>query len=200
MLLGSHNSWTFGKTQWWVPSFTCRCQSLNIKEQYEKGVRFFDLRLKYSKKGWQVAHGSAIFKVSFYSDLTFLDSQKDCYVRIILEYNSKPKDEEKIKQYFRSECNTLKTLYPDIKFCNGRMKYSWEVIYNFLYEEPELLDRYSSTTSLFNSNNKFLKIIDDWYPKLYAKLNNKKIIEDYKKNGPFDKWLFIDFVEIGIEG
>lgn len=197
MLLGSHNSWTFGKTQWWVPSFTCRCQSLDIREQYKEGVRFFDLRLKYSpNKGWEVAHGWAIFKVFFHGDLTFLNNQKDCYVRVILEYNSKPKNEQKIIENFRSECKTLEDIYPNIKFCNGRMKYSWETIYNFKHKEPELLDRYSSTTSLFKSDNKFLKIIDDWYPKLYAKLNNKRIKEEYIKNGPFDKWLFIDFINL----
>ena len=68
-------------------------------------------------------------------------------------------------------------------------------MYEFINEDiPTLIDRYSSTTSLFNSDNKFLRIIDDLYPKLYAKLRNKKNFKEFDEC-PND-YLFVDFVEI----
>ena len=68
-------------------------------------------------------------------------------------------------------------------------------MYEFTNEDiPTLVDRYSSTTSLFESDNKFLRIIDDLYPKLYAKLRNKKNFKEFDE-GPND-YLFVDFVEI----
>lgn len=52
---------------------------------------------------------------------------------------------------------------------------------------------YSSVTSLFNSNSKFLRIIDDLCPWIYAKLNNKKNINTYKDD---DCTLVVDFINI----
>lgn len=192
--LGSHNSWSFGKTKWYIPSFVCRCQNLNIQEQYNKGVRLFDLRIRLDKNEFKAAHGSATFKVNFEKDLEFL-KDKDCYVRVMLEYNSCPKNIEKIESLFKEYCQSLESEYPNIKFFSGNRKWDEKNIYQFKNEYPKLLHRYSSTTSWFNSTSKLLRISDDWWPWLYAKFHNKKSLEEFKSN-PKDYWLFIDFIEI----
>lgn len=195
MKLGSHNSWSFGKTDWYIPTFTCKCQNLNIQEQYNLGVRLFDLRLRLKKKVWYPAHGSACFKCDFIKDLKWLNEKGDCYVRLMLEYNSKPKNSNDIVETFDDYCTNLENTYNNIKFFGGRKKWDW-TSYAHTCKNPEetLIDRYSSTTSFFSSTNKLLRISDDWWPYLYAKCYNK---DNYKKYKDSSDWLFIDFVEYG---
>jgi hypothetical protein len=85
-------------------------------------------------------------------------------------------------------------MYDNINFFGGKLKYTWETLYTFNGKDIPLIDKYSSTTSLFKTNNKFLKIIDDWWPCLYAKLYNKKNYEEYMKS-PHSDCLFIDFID-----
>ena len=49
MILASHNSLTYYKPQWYLRplAWIGRCQSKTIQEQYELGVRYFDIRIKY---------------------------------------------------------------------------------------------------------------------------------------------------------
>ena len=194
--IGSHNSWSYAPMAWYIPSFTCRCQKLSIDKQYEAGVRLFDLRLRLVELyQWKAAHGSAILKVDWREDLAWLNSKEDCYVRVILEYNKEPEDLEVIESLFKGYCNRLEETFPKIKFFGGNRKWDWKRLYEFRNPDEPLLDQYSSVTSWFKSKNKFLKIIDDWWPWLYAKFHNKEIIKHYKLYGPSDKWLFIDFVK-----
>ena len=61
MIKGSHNSWTYLKPKkWWMYliRWAAKCQSKNIIEQYNAGVRCFDLRLKCKENGDMcIAHG-----------------------------------------------------------------------------------------------------------------------------------------------
>ena len=193
--LGSHNSWSYAKPlKWYLPHFIFKCQDSNIKTQYEIGSRIFDLRLRLKDdNSFGVAHGFGIFNADFYKDLEWLND-KDAYVRVILEYNSEPKYYMHIKQMFIDKCKELVIKYPNIKFAEGRCKWNWEQIYKFDYQLPKIRDSYSSTTSLFESDNKFLRIIDDWWPWLYAKLRNKKNITKFKEDHKDDEYLFMDFL------
>lgn len=194
--IGSHNSWSFAPTRWYIPHFICKCQNLDIEGQYNARVRLFDLRLRLEDLcKWRVAHGSAFFAVDWREDLAWLNHKEDCYVRVILEYNKKPKQYDLIESLFKGYCKYLVSRFPKIKFFGGNCKWDWKKLYEFENPDEPLLDKYSSTTSWFNSKNKFLKIIDDCWPWLYAKFHNKEIIKQYKLYGPSDKWLFIDFIK-----
>ena len=89
--------------------------------------------------------------------------------------------------------------YKHIKFFGGNRKYDWLVIHRFKGKEPTLVDMYSSTTRFLGKRDdsnvfqKFLNIIDDWFPLLYALTWNKKNFNDFKEK---DKFLFFDFVNI----
>jgi len=194
--LGSHNSWTFAKTlHWYYPAFMARCQNLDIIKQYKTGVRLFDLRLRWDDcLGWVVAHGFVKFKTDWKRDLEYLNNRKDCYVRVILEYNRPIRKDSDITANFSDMCRYLEIIYPNIKFFGGNRKWDWRAVYDFTTPNVSLLDRYSSTTSLFNSELKLLRVIDDWWPWLYARLRNKKNIEEYKKNNS-GQWLFIDYIQ-----
>lgn len=195
--LGSHNSWTFApKRHWWFPAFMARCQNKTIQQQYEAGVRLFDLRLKFYKGKWEVAHGYCLFKADWLYDLLWLSHKnEDIYVRVFLEYNNHPKYEETLISEFWDLCRYLERRFSTIKFFGGVLKCKGTVYYFDNKDIPVLLDRYSSMTSLFTSESKLLKIIDDWWPWLYARLRNRKNIEWYKDNSPMKEWLFIDFVK-----
>ena len=204
MNIGSHNSLSYIRPKkWWMRPFhfMARCQDIDFVDQYILGARVFDLRISFDRKYFgkvQVRHGAMEFDVPisllnlFYY---YLNSAGDCYLRVILEFNKEPKDIEYQEQKFRTYCEQLENKYKHIKFFGGNRKYDWNVVYEFTNKDiPTLVDRYSSTTSLFKSDNKFLRIIDDLYPKLYAKLRNKKNFKEFDE-GPND-YLFVDFVEI----
>ena len=204
MNIGSHNSLSYIRPKkWWMRPFhfMARCQDIDFVDQYILGARVFDLRISFDRKHFgkvQVRHGAMEFDVPtsllnlFYY---YLNSAGDCYLRVILEFNKEPKDIEYQEQKFKTYCEQLENKYKHIKFFGGNRKYDWNVVYQFMNEDiPTLVDRYSSTTSLFKSDNKFLRIIDDLYPKLYAKLRNKKNFKEFDE-GPND-YLFVDFVEI----
>ena len=54
MIYGSHNTMSFLPVkQWWLRPFRAwgRCQRLSLAEQWEAGVRYFDMRIKFDSKG-----------------------------------------------------------------------------------------------------------------------------------------------------
>lgn len=202
-MLGSHNSWTFSPIKhWWQkPLKMCvQCQDKNIYEQYAEGVQFFDLRLKVHANGnTDVAHGCIIFKTDWKDDLEELNKLSKenypIYVRVILEYNKKPNDWSIIEKKFQAICANLICVYPNLTFVGGYPKYN--MTNGYLPEcQQMLVDKYSSTTSLFKTSAKsILGQVDDLYPKYYAsKYNkkNKKLYKDILESK--DKVLFIDFV------
>lgn len=190
MILQSHNSWSFLKAKkWWLRpfEFMARCQRKDLTEQYyQYNVRSFDLRIKFNKKGdLIVAHGFMQYDITFNElmvDLLFINSL-NCSVRILHEVrNKKNYTEENVKK-FQDLCKGLEEKFPNIKFFCGRNLYNWEVDYDFKYKPTED-EKYSSVCSP--------KLIDDWFPWIYAKLHNKENLE----KGTDKDILSIDFVDI----
>ena len=206
MNIGTHNSLTYltPKT-WWgkLLKFTARCQSIDYEKQYELGARVFDVRLWYDDDfKIEIRHGRIAYRGGFtvlYDMFHFLDNKKDCYVRLICEEDSFAKKSPLVsikERYFMDECHSFEIQFPNIKFFGGYRKYDEHVLYKFENTDiPKLIDRYSSTTSLFKSDNKFLRILDDLCPILYAKLKNHTNREKHLASGSKD-YLFIDFINI----
>ena len=203
MVLGSHNTLSYlTPSKWYKRPFKwmAKCQNKSYDWQYDNGVRLFDLRVRFSD--WHeliVCHGNMEYKFTQYNlkqFLRYLNRKKDCYLRVIYEVNNNKDILKNIKEYwFKDFCRNVEDTYKDVVFFGGNRKYDWKQIFKFLTEEkaPKLIDRYSSTTSLFKSNNRFLRIIDDLWPWLYAKLNNSKNYNLYKDT---KDCLFIDFVDM----
>ena len=190
MQLGTHNSMSFSKARkWWMEPFRflARCQAVSLQRQYELGARLFDLRIKFNKKGEVFfAHGIMEYKESIDDALAFLDSI-GADVRILLE--NQP---DEFENSFIVWCQKVRKQYPNIKFFGGRNKYTWKEVYKFGYKGPSFHEKYSS----YNTEEKDKPItgtyLDDWFPLLYAWLNNKKNIE----KGTDRDYLMIDFVNI----
>lgn len=191
MILGSHNSWSYLPVkQWYLKplAFTARCQNVDIKTQYEKyGVRCFDLRVRFTPTdGLIIAHGIIEYKYNYYNlidDLAYLDSKGDCCIRVLHETRNKKQYTVYSKNSFIDFCDYIKRTFNRIKFWCGRNLYNWEVDYDFEYK-PECEENYSSV--------KAPKLIDDWWPWLYAKRHNKEIIE----KGTDKDILLMDFVNL----
>ena len=188
MILGSHNSWSYLPVKkWWMKpiAFTARCQRKTIQEQYELGVRCFDLRVRWKDWEIQVAHGCIVYDISLQQlkdDLTWLNEKGDCFVRILHEARTRKQYEESVA-FFRSFCYVSLSDYPNIRFWCGRNLYDWMVDYDFGFY-PTCEEKYASVCPP--------KILDDWWPWLYAKFHNRKI----REQGTDSDILLIDYVDI----
>lgn len=196
-MFGTHNSWTYRKPiKWYMKPlrFLAQCQDVDIQTQLkEYNISLFDLRIKFINNEPYIYHGIFNYGKVDYNDFKLLNDN-NCYLRVMLESNSKMKDQIIQEQQFITFCNELKQKYPNIKFFGGNRKYDGKVVYNFKTAYPSLIDLYSSVTSLFDNDNKYLRVLDDWFPRLYALLKNKKNLKEYVDTE--DTYLFYDFVNI----
>lgn len=171
-------------------AFTAKCQDADIKTQYEKyGVRCFDLRVKFEQGEPVVVHN--IIEYDYYpeeliKDLTWLNERKDVAVRILLDIRSEKRYTSEQKGMFVDFCFDLERLFPYIKFWCGKGMYDRAVLYKFKYS-PTCDEKYSSVCSP--------KWLDDWWPRLYAKRNTRKLLE----KGTDKQYLMVDFVNYGKE-
>ena len=197
-MFGSHNSWTFRTPiKWYLKPlyFLAQCQEVDIQTQMKDyNISLFDLRVKFINNEPYIHHGLFNYGKVDYADLKLLNDN-NCYLRVMLESNSKMKDQILQEQQFITFCNELTQKYPNIKFFGGNRKFDGKGVYNFnTLQQPNLIDLYSSVTTLFDSDNKYLRILDDWFPRLYALLKNKKNLKEYVDSE--DTYLFYDFVNI----
>lgn len=188
MKLASHNSWSYLKPKhWWMYllKFTAQCQDKSISTQYDGyGVRCFDLRVKFKDGNPVIVHN--IMEYDYFTeelerDLKWLNSRKDVAIRVILDIRSKKKYTSEQKGMFVDFCFDLEKDYPHIKFWCGKGMYDRDTLYKFKYS-PTCEEKYSSVTSP--------KLLDDWFPRIYAKLNNHKLLEKRTEKD----YLMIDFV------
>lgn len=188
MKLGTHNSMSYSRPVKWLHRifhFISKCQEVTIEEQYEKyNVRLFDLRLKYNwnKRKWYFAHGSTEYEADIKNTLDYLNSKKDCVVRLVLEYNKPVKHIDQISAMFVLLAIQFIKTYKNIKFFEFARKYDWEILLPSNYK-PSYYQAVSSTT---------WKVWDDWYPYLYAHRFNKENLEQ----GTNKEFLLLDFINI----
>ena len=93
---GSHNSLSYSKPKYWYQWIFypwARCQSKDILEQYDLGIRYFDIRVRFDKNNNIVfCHNFTIFDISK-NEVLFglIPISKDSYFRIVLDYRTPPK-------------------------------------------------------------------------------------------------------------
>lgn len=129
MIIGSHDSMTYLRSErWWMRPFECwaRCQSKSIQEQYDKGVRYFDLRIRFDNNGVPYfAHGLMAYdkRVTVYKVLDFLEEMEDvACVRIILETVRSASEYQ--RKCFYEECIYFRYFY-NLPFVFG-IKNPWQ--------------------------------------------------------------------------
>ena len=202
MELATHNTMTYRKPkQFWAKliPFVARCQSVDYKKQHELGAKGFDLRLFWDKDGkLEFRHGLVSYNADDIYEILSYANENNLYLRVMLEirdcYVKSIKNLDALKQKFINFCCEIESVYPNVKFYGGKTMNDWKTIYNFKNDlSTKEVSLYSSLTSLFKSDNKFLRVIDDLCPWIYAKLKNKKNINTYKDS---DCILVVDFINI----
>lgn len=166
--------------------FTARCQKYDVKTQYEVyGCRMFDLRVRYDEctNKMILVHGAITYGNILYKDLHYLDEKGDTWVRVCLDVRTSKAYSPIQQQRFKEFCERLQSNYDNIKFVGGDNLYNHKNEYDF--------GNYVSTEELYSSVTA-PKLIDDWFPWLYARLHNKKNVS----KGTDKDVLLIDFVNI----
>lgn len=190
MILGSHNSWSYARPKkWWMKllRFTAKCQDVDIRSQYEDyRVRCFDLRIREKEGRLIIAHGLIEYNITLgelQENLRYLNKKGDTCIRLILEIRRQKDLTNDQIVFFIKCCKKFERYYKNIKFWCGKVLVDYEDIFIFDYE-PTCEEKYSSVCKP--------KLIDDLYPRYFAKQNNKKILEE----GTDKDILLIDFVNI----
>lgn len=188
MNIGTHNSMSYlppKKWYMWPFRFIAKCQKKNIEEQYKLGARMFDLRVSFDDNAIpEFRHGSMAYKGDVHSVLETLNNLPNkVYVRLVLEIGKNNKEPQFRETLFSKYCAEWEKEFTNLRFFEGTRKYDWKVVYNFKRKTPNIVQKISSMTG---------SVLDDWYPWLYARFNNKKNIANHKGK----EWLLVDFIEI----
>lgn len=174
MILASHNTMTYlPPKKWWMKIFKpiYQCQDKDIKQQLDKGVRYFDIRIAFDKWGNpEFRHGLVAFKGNVYDIMDLLPDGVVC--RIVLERVTDELD----YTLFINFCKHIKNKYPNIIFTCGEYKKTKEVIYDFGQYVP-VVEMYGSVRG---------EGLERIFPKLYAKRHHWELFSD--------DYLMIDFV------
>ena len=192
MVIGSHNSWSYLRPRkWWMRliAFAARCQRVDIRRQYEMGVRCFDLRIRSDKDGaLMVAHGCVTYGINLFGlmgMLSYLDKKGDVMVRILHEVRNGRQYTEQARVPFADTCDYFVKEYPHLRFWCGRNLFNWQKDYDF-GDDPTCEETYGSVVP----GKKWLY---GWWPWLYAVTHNKQV----KAKGTDKDILLIDFVDLG---
>lgn len=123
-MIGSHDSYTFHKATKGIYNKslvrrTWKAQNMNIAEQYEYGVRMFDVRVCRDGNKWRVCHGAAEFDETFASIQCICDFfdrlYPDAIYRIWLEKGSKAVEKRFIAESVNEHCHcSLCDFYPNL--------------------------------------------------------------------------------------
>lgn len=127
MIIGSYNSWSYlpVSSRWmkWLRPFFVS-QDGKILDQYEAGVRCFDLQIRYDNKENGFVHSNGIISHTgyFIYDLVELHHKaykgEKIYVRIKLN----GKVDSKVEYMFRMKCRYLESRFPYLNFVGGSYK------------------------------------------------------------------------------
>lgn len=195
-VIASHNSWSFlapASRIMRLFRFMARCQEVNIKQQFEYGVRCFDLRVRFDQygspyfcHGLMRYHGSPHEHLYLLNHLSHLTSDK-VYCRVMLEDHMFTRDRDYQEQCFAAFCCRLQHNigYKQLQFFGGWTKYGWRdrMLFRFQGDEPTVLELHSSVCgSMFSA----------LWPRRFAKRHNK----DFREGSCNAQILMLDFVNL----
>lgn len=191
-MLGSHNTLTYNKIRGWRKLLTpwSKCQEVDYKKQYELGVRYFDIRIKFINNLPVAVHNKNVYKFG-HTELdemfSWMNEKEDCYFRIVLDIRKTPKDADKQGDLFEKYIANIEGKYPNINIDEALI--AWDYTHTRLDREHKYIyEKHASVTS----NWEVIKT-----PKHYAKQHNGSIRYSYKATLKSDNSaLLIDFVNI----
>lgn len=191
-MIGSHNTFSYLpiKNRWlsflkpWY-----KCQEYDIITQINKDVRYFDIRIRFSKKGeLQVVHNKIVFDINEKQFWDIMNNVKELttklntvlYFRVILDIRKKPNDELNQVYWFGQFINKFSQYNEHIILVQAIVYWNWTII-DYI-STPEIIEDHASVNA-------------KWYEymlgnKYYAAKVGVKYINE-KSN---DKVFLIDYV------
>lgn len=211
VILAAHNSLSYAEpTKWWMKliNFTSKCQDLNIKEQFEYGVRLFDIRVDLlglrDPMNWDYArsaHGVVTYSVFVNDALIYLNEMAEkhnekIYVFLSVE-NLKYENEEYIDNFVEF-FEFMKSRYQHLIFCGGYRKHPWVKMIDC--EDPDIrmlfweFLGFQYQPTLKEKIKALIKNIVHFSPKYWAKKNNWEY-KSIENEGDSDLYLMLDYVQ-----
>ena len=190
-MLGSHNSMTYLPITGWgrVLRPWVRCQSLTLMEQYECGVRNFDIRIRPDKIGyqWRFCHNNVLLDdtVRGFADIFRVAQHAGVYFRFIYDIRRKPQNADEHHKIFTDYVRYLqfeRGLQIDSAIC--------------MWEWRELLPTRQVTQQEYHAS-----VSAPWYKYIlgcrwFAKHHNRKAMQELCKGYVAGKEaLLLDYVE-----
>lgn len=206
MILGSHNSLTYGEPHcWWMKliNFTSKCQELTIEEQWNIGVRYYDFRISPNYP-YLTQHGLVIYNVKLHQKLEFLNNMaKNTKEKVYVSVNLEGTKDTAFSNYlFKDIVDDIIKQYQNLTICGGYCKGPWHK--KLKLKDPNIQElhwefmnwnrKYYSFTK--KMKQLFLNILH-FSPRYWAKKDNTKYRamlegkEEYK-----DTILMLDFVNL----
>lgn len=97
-----------------------KCQNKTLKEQYDAGVRYFDVRVKIINDKWHLVHNNVDYGRITYYDLgdmfISIKATQCCYIRLILDIRKTPKNANEIENRFKLFVQRVKARLADSNF------------------------------------------------------------------------------------
>lgn len=194
-MVGSHNSFTFKNATcklYNVFKSFWRCQDKSLHEQYDAGVRFFDLRVfRKDERHWSLAHGlvnlyggyDTIYTLMFYMMTQF----PDAHFRVVLE-----KGDSNVEKIFEDEvADAITALADRVHLYQAIIKSNWKILYTsnqeFIFHDFCYTPVLSGESFWYNVKHFKLSSI-----KKYAKKHNPGITQEMKNDET--NIYFMDFV------
>ena len=191
-MIGSHNTFSYLpiKNKWLLflkPWY--KCQEYDIITQINKDVRYFDVRIRFSKKGeLQIVHNKIVFDINEKQFWDIMNNVKELttklntvlYFRVILDIRKKPNDELNQVYWFSQFINKFSQYNEHIILVQAIVYWNWTII-DYI-STPEIIEDHASVNA-------------KWYEymlgnKYYAAKVGVKYINE-KSN---DKVFLIDYV------
>lgn len=191
-MIGSHNTFSYLpiKNRWLLflkPWY--KCQEYDIITQINKDVRYFDVRIRFSKKGeLQIVHNKIVFDINEKQFWDIMNNVKELatklntvlYFRVILDIRKKPNDELNQIYWFSQFTNKFSQYNEHIILVQAIVYWNWTII-DYI-STPEIIEDHASVNA-------------KWYEymlgnKYYAAKVGVKYINE-KSN---DKVFLIDYV------
>lgn len=187
-MLGSHNAMTYLPIKGWrlVLRPWVRCQSLTLMEQYNCGVRYFDIRIRLHSGNWVFCHNNVILgdTVRGFADIFRVAQNAGVYFRFILDIRRKP-----------SNASTLHNMFMDyvryLQFERG-LPIDSAII---MWEWHELLSTRQIVQLEYHAS-----VSARWYEYIlgcrwFAKRNNRKAILLQNCNTASKEAILLDYVQ-----
>lgn len=188
-MIGSHNSFSYlpPKNLWGkITRRWNKCQDKSIVQQYEAGVQYFDVHIRYIGNNWHYVHNKVDYGICNIKFITsFFGNLKDkVYVRLILDERSKPKNADLLTSMFISVVDKFAS-YENISL-SYIIYWNWR--YNYVNSKPIDVEEYHASVSA--PWYKYL-LGTKWFAKHYNKYA-KKTYYDYSEDN--ERVLLLDYV------